>query len=1751
MVQPTPQLPSVPANSFAFSNPGASWTVPSFQTSNNNSPTQRAKGEPALFSALLKSVRVPPKSTNGIGSPRTFCLLDPLTELGAIVEGFDAEPRGTVRFKRPYHLDIAETILYVSTADELRHPLSNGHRTPPLLLALTSNYETGKYNLWTVAYNTTEALSSPKGENTFHARRDPSRRRSSYKPGAVVGAKPSATRASLGPRESFGGTKEAVPEQTIVRNDVDLAAQLDPASEPPVAPANSSRRVSSLLARSGLASSRDRNAFNDFTSAQPAAVRARRGPSLPNYGSRSSIGNSPGVKLAPRRSVGMAHSVGGSGFSDDLPDRNLLENEDSDEDSTAFDNSGSDELVPGLRKAMCLKKIEGISIDRGYASFTRVLEQLKYPPKVFTLQPPVLEHDGAPAEVIMCLVDHELGRLTVLQIHVLSPAIHGRDDNRGNAWKETSQQHIAGVTNIRLGDKIIDACKVSNGLHTRILVLGQSSDGFGELTLQAPWSNYSTKVRLPNTFSIYNPYQINHGMSPGRRHEGGFKRVLSQGPQALTALKPCTGGDQFDIVDQQGTRHRLELQVSPHDSLVTKLIDVCQLVLPQENPERESILRVWWEIVSWLSDRPEPVANVEWTAFVVVIFSLVVGFIDDRQTQHILRQKKRKAGFERSSTGSNIDETSWDSMLQREGNACGSSPVWLQSTSWRWALEEEAVSPSALAFQAGSSRQSRSPLSATQGLNAMYRKSPFLLECMSLAREFIKSPAGQTALGPMGYLPTALSKDSDTRRTALPTILVALHLFREELKLDVLASKALHMLTPILAQLGGWLNWETWSWRETSYYILDGSDMEHWIFDDSLISHHWTTRQLIDPPSIFNYLENVSLGSRPEKFINLLDITTESALLQTQATLWASRSLKNLTPRTVTVMELLKAQSENSTIGMNDMVSCGMNITMLESLPEGIAAVFQGAILACQANPVSTWTVPVLAMIGRDDISMLERPDRIRPSIKSSGLSSHEAHRDMHVICNSTLEPETVGAYDGSAELDRQSITRLIFKEDQRFTEAAQLVHPLKPSVARCVPEPDWTDTDLLEAQQELVKIIAVRTLSVSPGRAMLFYSARLPLLTEKVPIHGFTLSCVMKPANTTVTADRNVYTEEKVSWAFFHAGVEAGLSISRNANGIDTSWILFNKPPELSNRHAGFLLALGLNGHLTSVARWVAYRYLSPKHTMTSIGLLLGLSASFLGTMDTLVTKLLAVHVIRLLPQGAAELNLSPLAQTTGIMALGLLYCNTQHRRMSEVLISEIENTDQDENSSPMENLRDEGYRLAAGFALGYINLGQGKNLKGLHDMRVVERLLTLAVGTKRVDIVHILDKATAGATIAIALIFMKTQNEALARKVDIPDTTHQFEYVRPDIFLLRTVARHLIMWDNIIPTTTWMRKQLPRVYQPRVKLTNVRTLTTDDLPLFNIVAGLCLSVGLRYAGTARQDVRNLLVYYLDQFIRICRLPALNYDGKLTRITSRNCQDVIALAAASVMVGTGDLYIFRRLRSLHGRTDPDTPYGSQLATHLAIGVLFLGGGTYTFGTSNLAVASLLCAFYPLFPTTVLDNKSHLQAFRHFWVLAAEARCLVARDADTHRPVSVPILVSLSSGAEIAMTAPCLLPDLDTVARVTTNDPEYWRVTLDFVNNPAHLPAFRRHQSIYVRRRAAYDAHNSVFSATMQALNDAQSTHQLSKQPLDWIFDLPSFAHLDRAERALVLPPESRGAMPLQRAMRSTVVDERLVLERE
>ncbi|KAL8836753.1 MAG: hypothetical protein Q9170_002782 [Blastenia crenularia] len=1739
-----------PPNSFAFSQQSI-WEQSTSQAYQAISSLQK---DP--FSSMLKKLVQGTAKSKTSNLPVLFSLTDPQSQLGTVSVG---RARGEGASTKPLMspsdgLSVDEDLLYVSSRDELGGSELGKPALGPLILAVTLHRQTRAVTIWDITRGRQVNNITRKRRLGSLASGALSRRRSSRGPGYGTGAN-TPIQGVMNARESFGTSRP----HTRVKEDNppvvtdDLSLSLDTAFENPPHPAKSSRRVSSLLARADLSTSQDNAAFSELVGGHGINQRARRGPSLGADPTRLSFSRDTGIGVSrPRRQKGIKTSIESQslhGFESD-EDIDDLEKKDA---LGAFDALDIGDGAHGLRQEYRMSEIFTTTLT-SHADSSTLDQSHSERPTVYTLLPPRLNlrDVGKEPSVYLCITDQASHLLLSLRIQVRplpSPEPRYLEPRLAAKSHDHSSNHVARITNIARLKGIVDACKLQEHSTTRVLVLSQSPEGPGNLSLHAPWST-PRDIALPIRLYIYDPTKISIDVSPLQKREGGLRRVISQGPKALSALHYGDSHGKVDVEDSEGARHRLHVQFQPRNSFVSKIIETCEAVMPLSGDRRETILCAWWAAMSWLRSRREMEYEIEWTALVVVLFSLPAGSIQHWQSEPASRQKRRKVGLLRSSSGANTDMASWEAMLNEEAGHANSSPAWMQDTAWQWVTERDpAVGERRESAESASAKASMS-VSNTARIPAP-KKSAYMLHCCALAREGLKSPLVKDGdRNQLDILSFLASQDNESRGKITASLLIGMHLLREEFKLDSAAAGVAHQMLPVLAQLGAWLGWKSWGFKKASYYALESVDIENWLFDESTMTGRGIpTTQPFEPPSVLHHVERTLVGSTIQPFITLLDLVDLPGGRVNYLT--ASESLKErirvLTPRTVTLMKLFTATNTKPTdLSVQDIITSDVDTVLLETLPEGIATTIRSPMSQARVSLSSSWKSEEFRMLERDDLRLRGQADISSVHVVNPlSTGTNEAIRDVHTVCESAFEMEPIGAYDGSAEADRQSVTRMIFKDDQRFAEATRLLHPLTAPAAQCIPPSHWTDTQLLEAQQDLVKVIAIRTLSVSPGRGLLYYNARSPLLTEKFPIHGFTLSCVMKPSNITVTADRNAYTEEKVSWAFFHAGVEAGLSISKDAKCIDTSWLLFNKPQELKNRHAGFLLALGLNGHMKNIAKWASYKYLTPKHTMTSIGFLLGISASYLGTMDTNVTRLLSVHVTRMLPAGAAELNLSPVTQTSGIMGIGLLYCNTEHRRMSEIMLSEVENVDHEENSNGPEDLRDEGYRLAAGFALGYINLGQGGDLKGLHDMQFVERLLVLAVGTKRVDLVHVLDKATAAATVAIALIFMKTGDATLARKIDIPDTPHQFDYVRPDILLLRTVARHLIMWDQIQPNFEWMVKQLPLAFQSR-RQPDIHPLSSQELPKLNVVTGLCLSLGLRYAGTGMLAVRDILCHELDQFMSRTRRPSTNYDQRLTRITARNCQDTIALAAACVMAGSGDLKVFRRLRALHGRTDAETPYGSHLAAHLAIGVLFLGGGTHSFNTSNVAIASLLCAFYPLFPTTVLDNKSHLQAFRHFWVLATEPRCLVVRDVDTHRPLSIPVVVELRNKVNLPLTAPCLLPALDVITSIMTNDPAYWPVTLDIAENAEHLAAFKRHQTMFVSRRTAGDPHASVFSATMLALNDAQAADQLGGQVFSWIFTLPVFKGFDRTEQALVLPSDLANVM--HRAARGTAVDDCLIL---
>lgn len=151
------------------------------------------------------------------------------------------------------------------------------------------------------------------------------------------------------------------------------------------------------------------------------------------------------------------------------------------------------------------------------------------------------------------------------------------------------------------------------------------------------------------------------------------------------------------------------------------------------------------------------------------------------------------------------------------------------------------------------------------------------------------------------------------------------------------------------------------------------------------------------------------------------------------------------------------------------------------------------------------------------------------------------------------------------------------------------------------------------------------------------------------------------------------------------------------------------------------------------------------------------------------------------------------------------------------------------------MENcVERESYALTAGLALGLVTLGKGESPPGLKDLQLSDTLHYYMIGgnkrpltgsqkekyklqsfqVREGDTVNI-DVTAPGATLALGLMFFQTGNKAVANWMNPPDTSYLLDLVRPDLLLLKIIARGLILWNDIQPTSAWLNGQFPKSLQ------------------------------------------------------------------------------------------------------------------------------------------------------------------------------------------------------------------------------------------------------------------------------------------------------------------------------------------------
>ena len=713
-------------------------------------------------------------------------------------------------------------------------------------------------------------------------------------------------------------------------------------------------------------------------------------------------------------------------------------------------------------------------------------------------------------------------------------------------------------------------------------------------------------------------------------------------------------------------------------------------------------------------------------------------------------------------------------------------------------------------------------------------------------------------------------------------------------------------------------------------------------------------------------------------------------------------------------------------------------------------AIVQECVAILRNDPPSNMTAKFYEFIDRNDLS------------KIMGLECRKQ------VGNVTMD-------NASSNLSRASrVSCMMFSEDNRMDEVKRLLSIDRPFYAKLSSAAQANDGELSKQRFALAEK-AVATLF---GRGALDLYSGFPSQLARVDIP--TIAILGKISRTKLQFRcEDLIPPNDLIWPEFNSGVVAGLQLTNSPNSvIDDSWIIFNRPSEPSASHAGFIFALGLSGALKEMKTFHEFEYLNCKHELSTCALLLGVAAANVQSESERVSKLLSIHNSSFLPKNSIDLNLPFLVQASALVGLGLVHMSGANRYYSNLMIQEI--AKREISNADSVTVFSDSYSLAAGFSLGFINLGCGFTDKNEDSIRTLSSFIhgneldapkgqqlpsTVPAPNSRkfLDSTSCNTNITAPAAIVgIALAYLKSNDLSIAGILELPANFNALQKFTPDTVMILVIGRSLILWETMKPSKEWIDSQLPKYLD----------ISDPNHVLFycSILAGICFALGLKYAGSGELQVFEHMTRYFNEITQLLKPRGMYFKDRLNKSIGRGCQEAIIVAVGLVMAGSGSLDVLKFLRRHHSKTGVDVKYGYHVAVNMAIGFVFMSGGLYSFSNTNRSVALLLCSCFPRFPINIADNRTHLQPLRYLWVLAAESRCIVTEDIDSGAIMNLPVSMRMDSGEIIVRDSPFLLPSIQNVSKIFVEDENYFRTSIDTSLSVYHgfLHSVR---SLYVKKR--------------------------------------------------------------------------------
>ncbi|KAL3090662.1 hypothetical protein niasHT_023507 [Heterodera trifolii] len=314
---------------------------------------------------------------------------------------------------------------------------------------------------------------------------------------------------------------------------------------------------------------------------------------------------------------------------------------------------------------------------------------------------------------------------------------------------------------------------------------------------------------------------------------------------------------------------------------------------------------------------------------------------------------------------------------------------------------------------------------------------------------------------------------------------------------------------------------------------------------------------------------------------------------------------------------------------------------------------------------------------------------------------------------------------------------------DLRLYNVKQMLDPSMPIL---IPNKafglSFNDVQQREQHEQFLVSVAIRTLTRPFGQAMLHFRTRHCFSDENSdPAMGMRQICLngrVHPGRNQVDYPLNdSFPTHKIAmdWANFYNALAHGLSFCG-----DFPRRLFSNNSsenELPNTvRAGLILAAGFVGNVRSMMNlYDIHLLLTQNNRHLVIALLVGCAAAHRGTSEVHIYKIIATHLPFLLQPTLCEFRIDLVVQTAALLSLGLLFCETTNHTVSSQLLNQMSLEVPCESDQSSDRY---SFVLAAGFAIGLINLGKGKEISDTEiaissSPSLKDRLIKLLKGAER----------------------------------------------------------------------------------------------------------------------------------------------------------------------------------------------------------------------------------------------------------------------------------------------------------------------------------------------------------------------------------------------------------------------------------